>query len=306
LAWNFQGSAGERKLIRIFFIVSMVVHLLCLLVNVPRFFFRADQVVVEEEWAIEADVISDIAQAPKKAAATPDVPVETPAPEPEKLAAAPKAPPKLPDIAAAKQPPAAKEEVVPEPPKLEPPKPELPKPEPPKPVEEKKPEPEKLAKEAPKPTPADNSYKNELFEKLAREQKQSQDKSKHDLAREKKEAADLAKKIAKLKKSIGTGSDDEDAVGTADYRMVITHYIQKNYQIPEAYNYENAVPPVVGFSVTAAGELQGLKIIRSSNHAALDHFVLQSLKDAAQSFPKPPSDWIGRELNVRFLLAANK
>jgi TonB family protein len=280
LAWNFKGKAGERQLIRFFFILSLVVHLICLLVNVPRFFFPSDHFVPEQEWAIEADLISDIPQPAKKSGKTADL--DAPA----------AAPPKLPDIAAVKKAPAPKEEAIPLDP-VEKPEKTPKKPEPP---------PEKLAKEQDKKPPQEEDFKAKLFDKMLREQKQQQDKLKLDTRQEEKKNAALAKKLSQLRKSIGTGSDDEDAPGGADYGQVISSYIKKNYQIPDAYNYQGVVAPTVSFSISAAGELMGLKIIRSSNHAAVDHYVLQSIQDAANSFPKPPADFVGREINVHFTL----
>ena len=133
--------------------------------------------------------------------------------------------------------------------------------------------------------------------------KEQKDKQHEEKIAEQKKNAVMAKKIAKLKGDLGgTGSDDADAPGMADYRQVISSYLKRNYRIPEAYNYESAVTPTVSFTVTAAGEIENLKIIRSSNHPALDHYVLQSVQDAASGFPKPPAAVVGLEIQVNFFL----
>ncbi len=281
MAANDNGQPRERRLVRIFAGASLLVHLFCLLVGVPRFFFPTNQITPELDWAIEADLISDIPVPPRPGALPKEESIDKEAALPE----VPPPPPQLPDIKVASKPEAAKEEALAE-------KVEKPKAEPKKEKEQEKTK--KLAQ--------DESYKNQLFDKLLRDRKQEVNQESKEQSQDDKKRAELAKKIAILKKSLGVGTGGNGSAGAADYRQVLTKFIQENYRIPDAYNYGGAMPPVVSFTVSAAGQMQGLSIVTSSGHQLLDHFVLQSMEDAAGFFPKPPSNWVGREINVRFKL----
>lgn len=287
MAGKFPGDAGESKLLRTFLIISVAGHALVMLVNVPRLFFPSQQIVAEEEWAIEADLISDIPVAARKGAPSKEeAQAKEEVLEDKKAIAEEK--PQLPDALRKPPPPAKEEEPAPEEEPEE--KPKKPKPEPPKPEEKK------LAAQ-------DSSYKAQLFDKLMQEQKKARNQQQVQEKQQEKIRAKLAKEISKLRNSVG-GSDSGEvgSAGAADYRQVITRYIQQNYKIPDIYHYDGVIAPVVSFSLSASAQLQGLKIIQTSGHQALDHYVLQSMEDAAGFFPKPPAEWVGKEIHVRFLL----
>jgi TonB family protein len=300
LASNDNEQQRERRLIHIFAGISLVIHFFCMFVGVPRFFFPTNQIVPEEDWAIEADIISDIPVPPRKGPLPKEELRDKDAADDEAAPA-----PQLPDLAAKAKAEAKKDEPVPV--KEEKPKPEPKKEEPPVPAEEEKPKPKpETKKEKEKPNSAktvqDESYKNQLFDKLLRDQKQQVNKESKEKALDNKKRADLAKKIATLKKSLGTGAGGEGSAGAASYGQVLKKFVTENYRIPDAYNYEGAVAPVVSFSVSASGQMQGLKMVTSSGSKVLDHFVLQSMEDAAGFFPKPPADSVGQEITMRFSL----
>lgn len=280
-------AKSEDKLFRIVFVCSALVHVGVLAMR--GFEWSRDPIQLEDEWSMDADLVADADFTPPSQSALPQA---APAPE---AAVRPQMLPQLPKKFAIEE--AAKpEEIVPEEieKKKEPPK-EEPKKEDVKEAEKPKEQLDILKKT----DVEDNKIKqDEALKRLALEKLREADKTaeKTQAPEENKLArvAELLDKNGKGGGAVGTGR------GAARYGTRLKAAVQRNYNLPEAYNLKGANMVVeLAIAVGGDGQLVSLEVYKSSGDAAFDQLTIDAAK-ASVPLPKPPPELIGQTIILSF------
>ncbi len=114
--------------------------------------------------------------------------------------------------------------------------------------------------------------------------------------------------LARLKEELAQRPDDLNAgvkgsggkAGQDRYRGLLQKAVGRHYALPEAYNMKNAsLRVIVAIVVNDRGELLSCAIHQSSGDKLFDNLAYKAVKDAAP-LPKPPEGQAGESIYLHF------
>lgn len=151
---------------------------------------------------------------------------------------------------------------------------------------------------------AQKVYKEELFERLMREQTKQETQKKRVNEKKRKDAASRKKKIEDLLESSQVShspvrSSGRGAKEAAAYIVALKGLIKQNYQIPEVYRNQFTQVVEIHLDIHSTGKIQRTNLALSSGLSAVDEIILAGIENVGQ-FPKPPADLTGKTIVIRF------
>lgn len=282
--------SGQDWLLAGFLVMSASLHVVFVLVEDFSVFGEPTPLI--EEWAMDAEIVTDIDFGAPPESALPDAQKAPEAKAPEDML------PQLPKKFAINE--ALPEEEVTPDEMVEPTK-ELEKVE--KKIEEKKVEPKKIEEVKAKPDDDEQNRlkKSEALERLMKE-KLRQDKkiAKNTQAPLDDPIARLSNEVLK-RKTLNSGAYSGRASAQAQkYGGRLNLAITRNYTLPSVYNYKDRKLAVqVDVVVAENGDLRSLKVTQASGEAAFDDFVVEAVK-ASAPLPPPPKELLGKQITLSF------
>lgn len=243
---------------------------------------------IMEEWAVDAEIITDIDWTVPDASVLPKAEVAEKAAVPDNM---------LPQLPKKFQ---IKEEI----------KPDI------KPIDTKTPDKkvEDLAKEKAQvkkdldikvkknPDEANKIAKLEALERLKKEQlRLDQKKSDKEKTEIKDDLARIAQDISRrMNKSAGSFGSPVAKARARKYQGIIQMAVRRNYALPEAYNLKNAdMKAIIEIIVNEGGNLMKLKMYKSSGDQVFDELALKAVK-ASVPLPKPPKELVAQTILLNF------
>lgn len=284
-----QGISSENRLLKIFILGSVAIHVLIFFLKLDEFFPVAKPII--DEMVIEADMMPDFDIKPAKEDALPD------AAKAEEVMVHKQILPQLPktfevekkveepeDAIAIDEKPKEKEK---EEPKKEPEKP--------------KNEPKKDAMAAEERETAVKLKKREAFERLMKEAARKEEKFAEQTS------APLSKKLAQRKAELDdqeeggfSGDGGLSGIRQKKYMRALRKAIKRNYSLPSAYNLQNAeIVAKVSLILNGNGDIREVKIYESSGDKVYDYLALKAVKDSVP-LPKPPEGQAGKQIIIQF------
>jgi len=275
-------EAGEGRLFWTFIGVSLALHTLVVFLSTLHWIRNVPP--INDEWAMDADVISDL-NAPQPAkTALPDALIKAEAKVPVQLL------PQLPQKFSVNEPTKADTAIA----------------------DAKLPEPPKEAKPAEQPKPAEdlkikteNTEDNkmdqaEILKRAALERLRKNDKlAKTTEAPEKNLLARIAEGVAKSPNAlIPTGGTAHGAFKS--YGALVKSAVSRNYTVPEAYQLKGTSLRVVfRITISERGDLMDLAIKQPSGDPVFDELSMQAVR-ASVPLPKPPTGLAGEPFELSF------
>lgn len=109
---------------------------------------------------------------------------------------------------------------------------------------------------------------------------------------------DLKKRKKDLEKGLYESSSDTEGLVDLAYNSVLQSWIQKNYSLPEIYEFKNAdISAVIVLILDHHGSIVRLKLKESSKNRLFDQLALKTVEKAAP-FPTPPKEQVGKEISL--------
>ena len=104
--------------------------------------------------------------------------------------------------------------------------------------------------------------------------------------------ADLRESSAESVADSPTNSTAQSTLGQNDpYFLAITRIINKFHAKAPAPNLIRTFEVGVAFSVNTEGEIEDLRVIKSSGNARLDNIALRTIRNASRTFPAPKKNY---------------
>ena len=275
-------GASEGRMFWTFVGVSIAVHTLVFFVSTLHW-LRSPQ-PMKDEWAMDADVVSDLDAPMPNKTALPEAVIKAEAKVPVQLL------PQLPEKFSVKEPTKADAAIA----------------------EVKAPEPPKELKVAEQPKPAEdlkikteNSVDNqmdqaEILKRAALEKLRKNDKlAKTAEAPEKDQLAKIAEALDKNPNTaVATGGAAHGSFKS--YGALVKTIVSRNYTVPEAYQLKGANLRVVfRITISERGDLMDLVVKQPSGDPVFDDLSMQAVR-ASVPLPKPPAGLAGEPFELSF------
>jgi protein TonB len=281
-----QIRSGEDLLFTLFVVISATLHLTFALVE--DFSWFTDSAPIIEEWAIDAEIVTDIDIGAPRESAMPDSQKAKEAKAPEDIL------PQLPKKFAIQDTPKPEDMVAED--DMKDPTKNTDKPEEPK----KKPVKQDVEMQAEKDE-QNRLKKDEALKRLMAEKLRQQKKTAKTFEAEDDDPKARLANLVLQNKKLNTGVFSGRASATAQrYGSRIKLAITRNYTLPSVYNYRDQKLSVnVAVVVSENGSLRSLDVSQSSGEPAFDEFVVEAVKSSAP-LPAPPKELAGKQIVLSF------
>lgn len=164
---------------------------------------------------------------------------------------------------------------------------------------DKKTDDELAASQAKPEDAATKLFKEELIERLKKEQERQEKLAKEKAEKEKQKIASMLEK----RKGELAGQSDSIKGGKVTknhpYIVAVTDKIRRTYSLPGVYRIESGQMPILVIVIGKSGKIEELTLYQSSNNVAMDKLALKTVQDAAP-FPIPPKEIWGKPIRFRF------